>query len=131
MVKIMLVDDNKEVAQMFGEALAEAGFDVDVFTNGVTALNHCVSVRYALVVSDINMPDVDGLSFMQMLRAQRPLMPYIFLSGRGAPNNTQIVQNADAFVLKIDGPQNLINRILDVLALKGRDAGTSQSNLAV
>lgn len=127
----MLVDDNKEVAQMFGETLSEAGFDVDVFTDGVTALNNCVSVRYALVISDINMPDVDGLSFMQMLRAQRPLMPYIFLSGRGAPDNSQIVQNADAFVLKIDGPRNLINRILEVLALKGSDAGTSQSNCAV
>jgi CheY-like chemotaxis protein len=77
------------------------------------------------------MPEIDGLSLIQMLRAQRPLMPYIFLSGRGAPDATQTVQNADAFVLKIDGPQNLIRRILDVLAVKGRDAGTSQSGCAV
>ena len=131
MIKIMLVDDNVEVAEMFGEALTEAGFSVDVFTDALSALNGCVRVRYALVVADISMPGIDGLSMMQMIRAQRPLMPYIFLSGRGAQDDSQVVQNADAFVLKIDGARTLIAKITEVLARKGSDAGTSQSSSAI
>ena len=131
MVRVMVVDDNKEVGDLYGEALMAAGFEVDVFCDGIQALNNCVRVRYALVVLDIKMPDIDGLAFMQMLRAQRPLMPYIFISGQAAPGNTRIVQNADAFVLKIDGPRKLVSTVIDVLANKGDNAGTSQSNCAV
>jgi len=131
MIKIMLVDDDMDVAQLFSETLTDAGFDVAVFTDGRAALNSCVSIRYALVIADINMPDIDGLSLMQMIRAQRPAMPYIFLSGQRAPDKSQIIQNADAFVLKIDGPRKLISKVIEVLALKGGDAGTSQSVDAV
>ena len=131
MIRIMLVDDNVEVAQIFAETLIEAGFEVDVFTNGLAALNSCVSIRYAMVIADVNMPDIDGLTLLNMIRAQRPAMPYIFLSGRGAPNNTNIIQNADAFVLKGGGTKELISKVIEVLALKGADAGTSQSSAKI
>ncbi len=131
MIKIMLVDDNADVANLFSEILTDAGFSVDVFTTGRAALTSCVSVRYAMVIADINMPDIDGLALLQMIRAQRPSMPYIFISGRNAPRDQSIVQNADAFVLKIDGPRDLAGKVIEVLAAKGRDAGTSQSVAAI
>ena len=131
MIKIMLVDDNPDVADLFSEILTEAAFSVDVFTTGRAALNSCVSVRYAMVIADINMPDIDGLALLQMIRAQRPLMPYIFVSGRNAPRDENIVQNADAFVLKIDAPRDLTRKVIEVLAAKGQDAGTSQSLAAI
>lgn len=127
MVKIMLVDDNSEIADLFGEILREGGFDVDVFTDTLTALNSCVTVRYSLVIADINMPGIDGMSLIQMIRAQRPGMPYIFLSGRNAPNSSEVIQNADAFILKTAAPRDLIGTLAHVLALKGDDAGTSQA----
>ena len=131
MVKIMLVDDNIEIASLFGEILTDAGFEVDTFTDSLTALNSCVSVRYSLVIADVGMPGIDGMSLIQMIRAQRPGMPYIFLSGRNAPNSGEVIQNADAFILKTAAPRELVGKLVEVLALKGGDAGTSQALTAL
>ena len=131
MIKILLIDDDSDVAEMFGEALTTAGFSVEIFTEGLAALNSCVTCRYALVIADINMPDIDGASLLKMIRAQRPNMPYIFFSGQGAPRNSEIIQEADGFVLKIDGPKKLIGTVIRVLVHNGVDAGTSQTCAAV
>lgn len=122
---LMLVDDDAQVAEMFGEALTEAGFVVDVFTTGIEALNSCIDCRYAMVIADVNMPDIDGISLLQMIRAQRPNMPYIIISGGGAPSH-EVVADADAFVQKIDGPFNLVRKVRYVLSVKGTEAGSSQ-----
>ena len=130
-VSIMLVDDDTDVAQMFGEVLTDEGFMVDVFTSGMEALNSSVDCRYALVIADINMPDIDGISLLQMIRAQRPNMPYIVISGAGAPDGNEVIKSADAFVPKTKGPFFLVDTVREVLSRKGTQAGSSQCASAI
>ena len=131
MINIMIVDDEEEVAQLFAESLAQSGFRVSVYCDGSAALNSCVHSRYSLVIIDVNMPNIDGISLLQMIRAQRPGMPCILLSGRGVPRNNEIILEADAFVLKIDGPRKLLSSVIQVLARRGINAGSSQTDASI
>lgn len=131
MAKILVVDDNPEVVEMYGEALRAAGHDVDTATDGMDALNLCVYSRYALVVSDIYMPGINGVELMEMIRAQRPGMPYVYITSGAAPPESIKIWKADGLVRKVDGIAALISKIRDVLSLKGTDAGTSQTPDAI
>ena len=131
MATIMLVDDDIDVAEIIGECLSEAGYTVDVFTSGIEALNSCVDCRYAMVIADINMPEIDGLSLLQMIRAQRPHMPYLVMSGGFASMDSEVIRSADSFHYKTDGIVKLLKKVQAILILKGTNAGTSQTLLAV
>lgn len=131
MASIMIVDDDKDVAELMGEVLTEAGYQVDIFTHGIDAVNRCVDCRYAMVIADVNMPDIDGLTLLRMIRAQRPKMPYIIMSGDLAPDRSDIVDAADSFHFKLDGPWELTKKVEAILILKGVNAGASQQVIAL
>ncbi len=130
-VRLLLVDDDLDVAEMFGEALRVAGFEVDVVTDGMEALNRCVDLRYALVVSDINMPDINGAEMLEMVRAQRPGMPFVYITGDEQPPAWIKPEKADALVRKQEGFAELVRNVREILDRKGTDAGTSQTQKAV
>jgi CheY-like chemotaxis protein len=132
MASIMIVDDDRDVADLIAEVLTAAGDTVDVFTCGMEAVNRSVECRYAMVIADIHMPDLDGLNMLKMIRAQRPNMPYIIMSGAMPPEkDSDIVKSADAFHYKPDGPWNLQRMVEKILILKGVNAGSSQEVIAL
>jgi DNA-binding response OmpR family regulator len=122
----MLVDDDLDVLNMYTEVLRKAGHEVDAFSRGIEAANSCVERRYALVICDINMPDVDGVSLLRMVRAQRPHMPFIFLSGHAAYEANWATLDADGLLLKTDGLAKLRDKVKEILLAKGNDAGSSR-----
>lgn len=131
MMRLLLVDDDPYVAEMLGEALRDAGYEVDAVTDGMEALNRCVECRYALVVSDIHMPDIDGVDLLEMIRAQRPGMPYVYITGEEQPPASIKLWNADALVRKREGVAVLIRKVREILDRKGADAGASQAQEAL
>lgn len=131
MSRILVVDDDPQVAELYGEALRVFGHEVDVVTDGMTALNNCVRCRYALVVSDINMPDIDGVDLLEMIRAQRPGMPYVYITAHQPTPASIKIWKSDAFVRKQDGVSVLVRKVNEILKDKGSDAGTSQTQESV
>jgi DNA-binding NtrC family response regulator len=128
MALIALVDDDQDVLDFYTEALQEAGYEVHPFTTGRAAASACVECRYAMIISDVNMPDIDGTELIQLIRAQRPHMPFIFISGDLAHRATHAIMGAERFFLKTDGPDALLRMVESVLCAKGVDAGTSQTS---
>jgi two-component system chemotaxis response regulator CheY len=68
MKKVLVVDDAGTVRMYHRKLLEEAGFEVDEAVNGLEALEKAMLTDYDLYIVDINMPQLDGYSFLQSLR---------------------------------------------------------------
>ena len=81
--KILVVDDEAHVAGVLAEMLAVDGHRIDVAPNGALALDRLREGSYDLVLSDIRMPELDGLGLYQEVRRLHPEMArrFVFLTG--------------------------------------------------
>jgi CheY-like chemotaxis protein/two-component sensor histidine kinase len=81
--KILVVDDEAHVAGVLAEMLAVDGHRIDVAQNGALALDRLRQASYDLVLSDIRMPELDGLGLYQEVRRLHPEMSrrFVFLTG--------------------------------------------------
>jgi putative two-component system response regulator len=82
---LLVVEDNLALREALEEILAFDGFVVLTASNGVDALEKMMTVSPDLILSDIAMPQMDGFSFFQAVRARPEWMaiPFIFLTARG------------------------------------------------
>ena len=80
---ILVVDDDPFVTQVIVETLIGEGYQLDSVANGVAALEKIKRERYDLILSDLHMPQLDGVGLYQALaqRQDRPLEHIIFLTG--------------------------------------------------
>ena len=69
--RVLLVDDDPAIRTSIGEALTDARLDVHVAENGEAALGMVGELRPALVISDVRMPGMDGLTLLDELRDAR------------------------------------------------------------
>ena len=69
---IMIVDDSVTMRQMVVFALMSAGYQVVQATDGVDALAKCGAQKVDLFITDLNMPNMDGMQLMRQLRAAAP-----------------------------------------------------------
>lgn len=82
MNRVLVVDDSKTVRSYHKDILKKAGYIVDEAENGMEALEKILDSEYALFLVDINMPVMDGYSFVETLRKNRNylLTPVIMIS---------------------------------------------------
>jgi two-component system, chemotaxis family, chemotaxis protein CheY len=67
---ILVVDDSTSMRQMVSFTLKEAGFDVIEGINGRDALTHIQGKTVNMVITDLNMPEMDGMTMIRQLRAK-------------------------------------------------------------
>jgi two-component system chemotaxis response regulator CheY len=79
---IMTVDDSASVRQMVSFTLKEAGFDVIEACDGKDALNKLNGVKVDMIVTDLNMPNMDGIELIRNVRASalNKFVPIIMLT---------------------------------------------------
>ncbi|HCB10151.1 MAG TPA: response regulator, partial [Alteromonas sp.] len=66
--KILIVDDSMSIRQMVEVTLRGAGYNVDSAEDGQAALDKCQTTRYDFVLTDQNMPRMDGITLIKSLR---------------------------------------------------------------
>jgi two-component system chemotaxis response regulator CheY len=66
--RILVVDDSSLVRLYYRSALEKAGFEVEQAINGIEGMERVLSQRFDLVIVDINMPRMDGFTFVRALR---------------------------------------------------------------
>ena len=66
--RVLVVDDSSLVRLYFRSALEKAGFEVEQAINGIEGMERVLSQRFDLVIVDINMPRMDGFTFVRSLR---------------------------------------------------------------
>ena len=116
MTRILLVDDDTELAALLGDYLTQEGFTVTTADNGTDGVVEALSGRYALAVLDVMMPGMSGIEVLRRIRAQSSL-PLLMLTARG-DNTDRIVGlelGADDYVPKPCTPRELAARIRAIL----------------
>jgi DNA-binding NtrC family response regulator len=78
---LLVVDDDSLIRRSLGEMLRREGYNVLEASSGAEALKH--AAHAALVVTDFNMPELDGMQLLRELRTRRPELPVILVTGYG------------------------------------------------
>ncbi len=81
-MRILVVEDEKHLNAMIAEALGDDGYSTDSCYNGVEALEFLACADYDVIVLDVMMPKMDGLTLVRTLRAQGNATPVLFLTSR-------------------------------------------------
>lgn len=82
--KILTVDDDPDILKLLGMRLQAAGYQVVSAKNGEEALAQIALSRPALVISDLRMPDMDGLALFNAIHLADPALPVILLTAHGS-----------------------------------------------
>ena len=93
-MRVLLVDDDREVADYVRRGLEEESFSVVVAHDGGTGLRLAESSAFDILVLDVMMPFMDGLQLTRNLRRQNIVTPILLLTGRDAPE--EIVRGLEA-----------------------------------
>lgn len=112
---IMIVDDSASMRQVVGIALRDAGYDLIEAGDGHEALKKLDGTKIHLIISDINMPNMDGLSFVREVK-QNPkykFTPIIMLTTEvnQAKKDAAKEAGAKAWVTKPFQPKNLLDAV--------------------
>jgi excisionase family DNA binding protein len=79
--RILVVDDEQAVRDLLAKTLTLADYDVDTAADGPSALEKMRAVEYDLLITDLKMPGMDGLSVIREARRQTPELPIIVITG--------------------------------------------------
>ena len=119
MPTILAVDDSSSMRQMVSFTLKGAGYNVVEAVDGQDALNKAKSQQFDLIVTDVNMPVMDGITFIKNLRAEPnyKFTPMLMLTTESAADKKTEGKAAGAtgWIVKPFNPDQLINTIKKVL----------------
>src|SRR5436305_9689098 len=87
-MRILVIEDNSDIAANLGDYLEERGHTVDFAADGVTGLHLAVVNDFDAIVLDLNLPGMDGLEVCRKLRQEaRKQTPVLMLTARDAREN--------------------------------------------
>lgn len=124
-MKLLVVDDEKAMANAIRDNLVFEGYQVDCAYGGQQALDGLLGKKYSLVVLDIMMPDIDGFEVLSKLRGNNDNTPVIFLTARSAEADKLrgLGLGADDYVVK---PFSILELVARVKAVLNRTAPGSE-----
>ena len=101
-MRILVVEDEKRLAQNLQELLRREGYTVDVSNDGVSGLDNALSGIYDLLVLDVMLPGLDGFALLQRLRSTGSRLPVLMLTARGELSDRVrgLDQGADYYLTK-------------------------------
>ena len=84
--RVLVVEDDRHVREYVAEALGSSGRDLEIVakTNGREAADELASGRFDLLLTDLNMPEVDGVELVRRTRQLYPGIPIVLMSGASA-----------------------------------------------
>ena len=119
MATILTVDDSASMRQMVTFTLKSAGHEVTEAVDGVDALEKAKQGTYQLVITDVNMPNMDGITLTRELRdlVDYKYTPILTLTTESDKNKKQEGKNAGAtgWIIKPFNPEQLLLTIKKVL----------------
>src|SRR4051812_36071872 len=83
-MRILVVEDEKRIADFLSRGMESAGYAVDVAPDGATALDRVHTSEYDLIILDLGLPDMDGLQVLEKVRNRKTSPPVLILSARDA-----------------------------------------------
>jgi two-component system chemotaxis response regulator CheY len=119
MAKILAVDDSSSMRQMVSFTLKGAGHTVTEAVDGQDALNKAKGQKFDLVITDVNMPVMDGITFIKNLRTDPnyKFTPMLMLTTESAADKKAEGKAAGAtgWIVKPFNPDQLLTTVKKVL----------------
>jgi DNA-binding response OmpR family regulator len=81
-MRVLVIEDEPDIAQFISQGLDEAGYAVDLAKDGAAGLDYFLAVEYDLILLDIMLPKIDGLHLLQELRSRNMQTPVLVLTAR-------------------------------------------------
>lgn len=126
-MRLLVVEDNEELAGLLSAALCDAGFEADAVTTAADARDALSAARYAAVVLDLGLPDEDGLTVLSELRRSEDATPVLVLTARGGVHDrvAGLRAGADDYLVKPFAYEELVARLQALLRRPGHLLGRS------
>lgn len=101
-MKILLVEDDSALAATLAEALSDQNYTVDIASDGELALARARSDQFDLLLLDVMLPRLDGISLCKILRSERFNLPILMMTacGNSAEQVAGLDAGADDYVIK-------------------------------
>ena len=130
-MKILVAEDEPKTGVYLKQGLAEAGFVVDLVTNGIDAVQQAHDEEYDLLILDVMMPGLDGWQVLERARAAGSETPALFLTARDQVEDRVkgLELGADDYLVKPFTFSELLARVRSLLR-RGTNA-TVQTSLAI
>ncbi|MCK4509218.1 MAG: response regulator [Desulfuromonadales bacterium] len=112
--QILIVDDSETIREALSQIIRDAGFTVLVAENGKEALSICENSTPSMLISDLNMPGMDGFSLVTTVRKMpgNRFMPIIILSSESITHKERAKQaGASGWISKPFKPEQVISII--------------------
>lgn len=129
-MRILLLEDDKMIAEALSDMLHIAGFAVDCVTDGLAAERVLQPDIYDIALLDIGVPGQDGLCVLHHLRAKNSDLPVILITARDTVEEriNGLDSGADDYVIKPFAPSELLARIRALLRRRSGHASPVLSN---
>lgn len=116
-VKILITDDDPSIRNMLAIVLKKSGYDVISTDSGKSALNKLRKETFDLVISDIKMPDINGIELLKKIKSINPEIPVIMITAFASANDAveAMKLGAEDYVIKpfnLDELMIIINRAI-------------------
>lgn len=96
-IPVLFVDDNRELSNIFQFYLEETGlFSVHICLDGLDALDYLRHHQVKVVISDYDMPDMDGITLLRHIKSEYPRLPFIMLTGNDSKETAIEALNSGA-----------------------------------
>ncbi|SFP58557.1 sigma-54 dependent transcriptional regulator [Pseudomonas sp. NFPP28] len=112
-IKVLLVEDDRALREALADTLLLAGHDYRAVGSAEDALEAVEQESFSLVVSDVNMPGMDGHQLLGVLRARQPQLPVLLMTAHGAVERAvdAMRQGAADYLVKPFEPRALIELV--------------------
>lgn len=119
---VYLIDDDDSMRISLGRMLRELGYIVEDFSSAVTFFEHSLPVAPAVILLDMQMPDMTGLDLQEKLLQLGRKTPIVFVSGQSHPHQIvkSLKQGAVDFLFKPFNLEDLLQSVADALELDKR-----------
>ena len=132
-VRVLVVDDEPNIAELISMALRYEGWDIATAHNGTKAVREAKDQQPDAIVLDVMLPDFDGLEVLRRIRASQPDVPVLFLTARDAVEDrvAGLTAGGDDYVTKPFSIEELVARLRGLLRRAGARRAESMNVLTV
>ena len=126
-MRLLVVEDNEELAGLLAKGLRSSGYDVDLLSTLADAQAALLTTRYVALILDLGLPDGDGLSALRELRRRKDPLPVLILTARSgvADRIGGLRGGADDYLVKPFAFDELLARLEALLRRPGQLLGSS------